>query len=187
MSIRFYGKAASVSIVCVLILCGCSVSDPEVDQSSETTEEGELSPSPDRESTKDASRGTACELTEITDISTTEFLDIYNNDVADGHSVIDSARCTVPADRDITEWYRTNDFLVYNIFDMEGMGDQEHQIIYFGWGETESFRWGECSIEIAYYVDDRNYSPYTYDYPEKLRFDTAAEAASWYLEPGNCS
>jgi hypothetical protein len=108
----------------------------------------------------------SCGLTDITDVATDAFMAIWDNAMynsINGNESIAASRCKVPGDAEVLSWYKSHGFKI------DGIGQIGSATFYIA-------KSGSCSVQLAYFSDEKDYSPYKVDYPEKLRFDTPTKA-----------
>lgn len=147
-------------LLAALALTGCSASSATLEEEPAAPDDNaavatEEAPAPD---------GPPCELVDASDIYTPAFAEFANG--PRGYTY-DETRCKIPEDATIIQLFRQNGLQIDGI--SPGTEDDEVGAFYLAFGDG-------CIVEVAYFLGEGNYSPYKTDYPEKLRFATAAEA-----------
>lgn len=122
---------------------------------------------PNGTTTKDNAAATStalkpsCQLADISDVATAEFIEQGKVEASAAE------RCDVPEDTAILDWTRAHSLKIDGIIVFDGGKTVYH-----------TTNGGNCTVTLGYLSNERSYTPYPADYPEKLRFATVQEAAN---------
>lgn len=145
-----------------LALTGCS---PQATSPSEVdTPVAEDAPA---EQAEEAPASPPCELADISSVVTPAFATFADTSLygqVNGNTSIADTRCQIPGDAEILGWLGGQGFQIDGIANIS-----DNTTFYLATN-------GTCLLEVAYFRDEGNYSPFKLDTPEKLRFATPSEA-----------
>lgn len=141
-------------VVAIFLLAGIAGGIYMMNRSSGTTTKDDtaaISPAPKP----------SCQLADISDVATAEFVEQGKVEASE------TERCDVPEDAAILDWTRVHNLKIDGVVLFDG-GKTVYHIT----------NGSNCTVTLGYLSNERNYTPYPADYPEKLRFATAEEAAN---------